>query len=171
MNQQDVLKDKQSCLQFELLLTLSGSNFTFSSFSPLLWTTYSLTTQRTRCASSQEAKFFSWEFSSTGIPIKSAIKSESSWQHFEGKLFALNGIKLPGDQLTAQNLWFRSCNFQMQMWYKQDSLSHENILRCHCNYRGRRPGQQARTLYVQRRFASSQFLSPLNSQRLSQKER
>lgn len=40
MNQQDVLKDKQSCLQFAFLLTWSGSNFTFTSFSPLLWTTF-----------------------------------------------------------------------------------------------------------------------------------
>lgn len=86
MNQQDVLKDKQSCLQFEFLLTLSSSNFIFTSFSQLLWTTYSLTTQRTRCVSNQEAKFFSWEFSSPGISIKGAIKSESSWQHFEGEL-------------------------------------------------------------------------------------
>lgn len=167
MSQQDVLKDKQSCLQFEFLLTLSSSDFTFTSFPRLLWTTYSLTTQRTRCALNHEAKFFCWELSSVGIYIKRAIKSESSWQRLEGELFCSTWHQVTA--FMVQHLRFRSCNFQMQMWHKQDYLRHKNILRCHCNYMGCRPRRQARTVYVQGWFVSSQFPSLLKSLRPSQK--
>lgn len=45
---------------------------------------------------------------------------------------------------AIQHLRFRSYHFQMQIWYKQDYLRGENILRCQCNYTGHRSGQQAR---------------------------
>lgn len=107
-----------------------------------------------------------WEFSSAGIPIRRCYKKWIFLAAFWKASFLLQTASSYLE--TFQHSWIWSCNFQMQMWYKQDYLNSKNILRCHCDYQ-RTQFWPASQDSANGWFASSQFLSLLNSQRLSQK--